>query len=189
MKSYQFTSEWIAKMQSDILTHRIIISKSIPEQKINSRSRQAAVLIPLCNRHSVASFLFTIRSDKVSTHKSQVSFPGGHLETGETAVEAALREAREELGADIGNIRVLGVCQTIPAITGTLVTPVLGFIERDVADFDHFTPSVDEVSRVFSRSVEQLIADDFKTYRDYKRNGMTLACHCTDRRMKNRSGG
>lgn len=41
--------------------------------------------------------LFQIRTSTVKTHKGQVSFPGGHLEAGETPVEAALREAREEV--------------------------------------------------------------------------------------------
>lgn len=78
--------------------------------------------------------LFQVRSGKVTTHKSQVSFPGGHIEAGETAVEAALRETREEIGAALGPIRVLGRCQEVPAVTGTIVTPVLAFVEQDVGD-------------------------------------------------------
>ncbi|CAN0525287.1 unnamed protein product, partial [Ectocarpus sp. 8 AP-2014] len=61
-----------------------------------------------CNRDGVASLLFTVRSGKVSTHKGQVSFPGGHSEPGEDAVEAALRETREEIGDSLGRIDVLG---------------------------------------------------------------------------------
>lgn len=59
--------------------------------------------------------LFQVRTGKVKTHKGQVSFPGGHIEAGETAVEAALRETREEIGPAIGPIRVLGQCQQLPA--------------------------------------------------------------------------
>lgn len=45
----------------------------------------------------------------------QVSFPGGHIEPYESAIEAALRETREELSLQIGPIHVLGTCQRLPA--------------------------------------------------------------------------
>ena len=59
--------------------------------------------------------LFTARSQAVSTHKGQVSFPGGHIEAGEDAAAAAVREAVEECGSGIGPVQVLGLCQTVPA--------------------------------------------------------------------------
>ena len=86
-----------------------------------------------------------------------MSFPGGHINDGETAVEASIRETYEELGSTIGNIQVIGSCQTIPAITGTLVTPIVGFIEQDVGDFSHLFPNALEVDRVFSRTLEELL--------------------------------
>ena len=45
----------------------------------------------------------------------QVSFPGGHIDAGEDAVAAALRETQEEIGDKLGEIEVLGLCQTLPA--------------------------------------------------------------------------
>ncbi len=57
-------------------------------------TRRAAVFIPLCNVHGVASVLFTLRSHSVGTHKGQVSFPGGHREGGERSHNTALRCAR-----------------------------------------------------------------------------------------------
>jgi len=68
-----------------------------------------------------------------------------------------LRETYEELGPNIGNIRIIGKCEEIPAVTGTLVTPVLGFLEKDVMNFEHFNPSFDEVDRVFTRSIDYLL--------------------------------
>jgi 8-oxo-dGTP pyrophosphatase MutT (NUDIX family) len=68
-----------------------------------------------CAAHVFFSVLFTARSQSVSTHKGQVSFPGGHIEAGEDAAAAALRETIEECGSGIGIVQVLGLCQTVPA--------------------------------------------------------------------------
>lgn len=133
------------------------ISKHIPPNLHlqSSGVKRASVLVPLCNRHGIPSVLFTLRTGNVGTHPNQVSFPGGHIEKNETVVEAAIRETREELGIK-GPIKILGVAQTVPAITKTLVTPVLGFIEEDVGDFEHFHPNQNEVERVFCKSVDEM---------------------------------
>ncbi|CAN0073430.1 unnamed protein product [Ectocarpus sp. 8 AP-2014] len=145
---------------------------AVPRASETSRSergksraaRRAAVLVPLCNRDGVASLLFTVRSGKVSTHKGQVSFPGGHLEPGEDAVEAALRETREEIGDSLGRIDVLGTCQTLPAITGTPVTPVVAFVRRDVGPLlPKLVLSPDEVESVFTLSLSELLDPSLRT--------------------------
>ena len=70
--------------------------------------RKAAVMLPLCNVNGAASCLFTKRTEEVGTHKGQVSFPGGHVDVGETSIEAAQRELVEELGSAAGRTTVLG---------------------------------------------------------------------------------
>lgn len=133
--------------------------------------KTAAVLIPLCNFKGVPSVVFTLRSSNVGTHKGQVSFPGGHMNNGESAVDAAIRETYEELGPEIGDIEILAQCQTIPAITGTMVTPILGFLKKEFMDCDEFEPNVREVDRVFVRSIDQLLGPGYCTYESYERNG------------------
>jgi 8-oxo-dGTP pyrophosphatase MutT (NUDIX family) len=86
----------------------------------------------------------------------QVSFPGGHIDEGESVVDAALREFSEELGYPSGNIHILGEGQTIPAVTGTLVTPVVGYIDRNFEDFSVFRPEPNEVERIFCCSLDTL---------------------------------
>jgi len=63
------------------------------------RLRNAAVLIPLVHFEDEWHLLFTRRTDRVESHKGQVSFPGGAADEGETSAEqTALREAEEEIG-------------------------------------------------------------------------------------------
>mmetsp|Transcript_30601 Transcript_30601/g.43915 ORF Transcript_30601/g.43915 Transcript_30601/m.43915 type:complete len:251 (-) Transcript_30601:2470-3222(-) len=171
----RFTDDWINDMKvlfrlphTHINSPSSLISvkgssRNIAVDKMSKR-RKAAVLVPICNRNGLASILFTVRTQTVSTHKGQVSFPGGHRNVIdgstcviETAVDCALRETYEELGSNIGNIRIIGECEEVPAVTGTLVTPVIGFIEEDVMNFEHFNPSLDEVDRVFTRSIDFLL--------------------------------
>lgn len=120
-----FTPQWISKIKS-CSSSIIPISEHVNNKLIEAKSsvRRAAVLIPLCNRNGIASVMFNLRAQTVSTHKGQVSFPGGHIEPNETVEMAAIRETYEEMGESIGNFNILGTCQTVPAITGTLVTPV-----------------------------------------------------------------
>lgn len=120
--------------------------------------RRAAVLIPLCYKEGVPAVLFTVRSQLVSTHKGQVSFPGGHCEEGESAPIAALRETREELGEEIGEISLVARCTAMPAITGTVVQAVVGLIHQDIgpAPHPHLRLSETEVERVFALTIDQL---------------------------------
>lgn len=169
---------WITQIEKYCLqdiNKRIIIANGISKNlhTVEDKKR-AAVLIPLCNRNNQASVLFTKRTNKVGTHKGQVSFPGGHLNPGESAISAAIRESYEELGENIGDIKVLGVCQTIPAITGTLVTPVIGFFTKDVGEFEHFSPNEDEVGAVFTRSIDQLTSTNYQSFQTFQRNGKEI---------------
>jgi 8-oxo-dGTP pyrophosphatase MutT (NUDIX family) len=107
--------------------------------------RPAAVLIPVIAAPTGAIVLMTRRSDSLASHTGQIAFPGGRLDPGETVVDAALREAFEEVALDPGLVEVLGVGDAYETGTGFLVTPVIGWLTATPAT----TPSLDEVAEVF----------------------------------------
>lgn len=176
----RFHDGWLLKMKDKVSQYPgasvpiVDLSPVHVEAMMQSR-KKAAVFIPLCHRHGVASVLFTVRSNNVGTHKGQVSFPGGHIDGDEGSTQAACRETYEELGSNVGSLSIIGVCQTIPSVVGMPVTPVLGFMENDVVDFEAFTPSAQEVDRVFTCTVEQLLDPHYKTHETLVRsNGVKI---------------
>jgi 8-oxo-dGTP pyrophosphatase MutT (NUDIX family) len=112
-----------------------------------TRLKCAAVLIPLLRQDDEWHLLFTRRTDKVESHKGQVSFPGGACDEGETTPEeTALREANEEIGIDPQKVRVLGKIMNMITITSFRVTPVVGIIQWPTV----LHLGKDEVERVFT---------------------------------------
>ena len=93
--------------------------------------RPAAVLIPVTDRPEPGAIL-TQRPADMRKHPGQVAFPGGKLDPGEDAVEAALREAHEELALHPSHVRVIGATDRYHTGTGFDVTPVLGVIPPDL---------------------------------------------------------
>ena len=107
--------------------------------------RPAAVLIPIIAGVEGAMVLMTRRSDSLASHTGQIAFPGGRLDPGETAVDAALREAFEEVALDPAVVEVLGIGDAYETGTGFLVTPVVGWLTAS----PDVTPSPAEVAEVF----------------------------------------
>ncbi len=91
----------------------------------------AAVLIALTDRPEPGVVL-TVRREHMRTHAGQIAFPGGRLDSGESAVEAALREAREEVGLEPSLVQVIGQLQPYRTVTAFAVTPVVAVIPPDL---------------------------------------------------------
>lgn len=91
----------------------------------------AAVLIALTDRPQPGVIL-TVRRDDLRTHAGQVAFPGGRIDPGESATEAALREAWEEVGLERGVVEPVAELEPYRTVTGYKVTPVLAVAPPDL---------------------------------------------------------
>ena len=117
----------------------------------------AAVLVGVIPRDQGASVLLTRRNDALRHHGGQVSFPGGRMESGDaTPLDAALREAAEEVGLHAIQAQALGYLDPLLTITGFRVQPALVLVEPD------FVPRPDpaEVAEVFEVPLDLLLDPD-----------------------------
>jgi hypothetical protein len=114
------TEDYIAQQLKTALETAGPSSDGFSEIDLNHEThlKCAAVLIPLVWHRDEWHLLFTRRTDKVESHKGQVSFPGGACDDGETTPEeTALREVEEEIGISPNDVRVLGRLANLITIT------------------------------------------------------------------------
>jgi 8-oxo-dGTP pyrophosphatase MutT (NUDIX family) len=90
--------------------------------------REAAVLIPIVGRRE-ATMLLTERALGLPLHAGQVAFPGGRIEASETPIEAALREAFEEIGLSQKLVIPMGALDPYLTSTGFRVIPIVALVD------------------------------------------------------------
>ncbi|MCS6931836.1 MAG: CoA pyrophosphatase [Acetobacteraceae bacterium] len=122
-------------------------------ERSDPAARPAAVLVPVLLRPA-PTVLLTLRAPTLSAHAGQVSFPGGRIEPGESAEEAALREAEEEVGLDRAAARVLGRLPEHLTGTGFRITPVLAVLPPPAA----LRPDPSEVAEAFEYALARLLS-------------------------------
>jgi 8-oxo-dGTP pyrophosphatase MutT (NUDIX family) len=148
---------------------------------IEAPSRQAAVLITLVERAPGLHVLFTERAAHLKHHAGQISFPGGRVEApGETVVDAALREAHEEIGLAPGDVAVAGCLEPHVTGTGFAVTPVVGFVAGSFVA----RPDPAEVNDIFEVPLDFLLdaSSARDTYRErYGSRFRSFEFHYADR--------
>jgi 8-oxo-dGTP pyrophosphatase MutT (NUDIX family) len=103
-----------------------------------------------------AAFLLCRRASRLRAHAAQWALPGGRIDPGESAVEAALRELDEEVGVRLSDSTVLGLLDDYATRSGYVITPVViwggGRLE--------LRPAPDEVVAVYRVGLHQLQRDD-----------------------------
>lgn len=123
----------------------------LPELRA-SAGVEAAVLIAVTERPRPGVIL-TVRREHLRTHAGQIAFPGGRVDPGEDPLEAALREAHEEILIDPAEVDVVGAIEPYRTVTGYIVTPVLGVIPPTLA----LAPHEHEVADWFEAPLDFLL--------------------------------
>ena len=122
--------------------------------------RASAVLVALADGPRGAEVLLTRRSESLTSHRGEISFPGGRVDAGETFEGAALREAHEEVALDPAAVQIVGRLDPISTLgSRSFIVPVVGALERQAA----LRPAADEVDRIMWVPLAELTrADTFR---------------------------
>ena len=132
----------------------------------------AAVLIPLFKEDGEHKVLFTQRTNRVETHKGQISFPGGAVDQEDGSLEeTALREAYEEIGLKNKDVTVLGrLDDALTVVSSFIVHPFVGHIPYP---YD-FRINLQEVKRLIKVPLNVFLSGNPKYIKDHAEiEGMT----------------
>ena len=120
--------------QEDFLTFKAILKQRLSSFEIKrvhvSDFIPSAVMILFMNKDNEAQVFLTKRTNKVATHKGEVSFPGGRIDEGdEDAMAASFRETFEEAGILSEDIEIIGRFDEYYSVMGFHVSTFVGIID------------------------------------------------------------
>lgn len=137
------------KLKPYLLDHDLTVYPSI-----EAGQRLAAVLILLSPGNDGPELIFTRRSEDLSSHAGQISFPGGTIEPDDNSpIHTALRESEEEIGLNQSNVDVLGTLDWYTIPSGFVVLPVIGHMNQR----QDFIAAPEEVAEIFSIPLQTLL--------------------------------
>ena len=159
-----------------LITNRLPLDMHLKKTAKLKKTREAAILVSLCNVARVPSLLYTVRSSSLRSHAGHVSFPGGAIDLEDTSIKAAaLREMHEEIGIEPKDVHIIGLGQAVFAINGMLVHPVIGWIKPDLHGVKwESQSSPQEVDSVFTRPLELLADNNYSSVETLTRKGVSV---------------
>lgn len=116
-------------------------------------ARVAAALVLLYPGERGPAIPLTVRGTALARHAGQISLPGGATDPGETLIQAALREASEEIGVDPSAVEILGELTPVHVlVSGFTLHPVVGVTHAPPA----FVAAPGEVEEILEVSLDDL---------------------------------
>lgn len=120
-------------------------------------ARASAVLVPLIETPDGLSVVLTRRADHLRNHRGEISFPGGRVEESESLIEAALREAAEEVALPVEKVSVIGQLDPHATfVSNSLIVPVVGMVNGS----PNLTAQESEVARILVVPLTELAHPD-----------------------------
>jgi 8-oxo-dGTP pyrophosphatase MutT (NUDIX family) len=136
------------------------------ELDVPPQTALAAVLAPIVASERGVRMVFTKRTDTLSRHAGEISFPGGLLDHGEEPATAALREAEEELGLKPSDVDLLGALPPVHThVSGILILPFVGWLGSDL----RFSPNEAEIADILEFPLSELVSRGGET--EFEREG------------------
>lgn len=132
-------------------------STTLTQQPRPDKASVSAVLIALFQGNEGAEVVLTRRSQHLTSHKGEISFPGGRVDVNELVVDTALREAHEEINLSPRQVEVVGqLSATATLVSNSHIVPIVARLQ----DKPSLAVRNTEVDRVFTVPLIDLIRRD-----------------------------
>ncbi|MBN1407737.1 MAG: CoA pyrophosphatase [Calditrichaceae bacterium] len=169
--------EILCQSEKKLLSHISNVLACHKPQKFiykKTKSRPAAVLIPIFFKNNQAHLLFTKRTDYVEHHKGQISFPGGSRDAADRSLQiTALRETEEEVGIKTNDVTILGQTDMFLTNTHFLVTPFVGYYSYPYS----YTINDGEIDRLIEIPLLHFLNDETFEIKPYQKDGYNWRVH------------